>query len=281
MLRLVFTLILSLTWTYSYTNNTDIVDAYYKYIIPENTTQAEAKATAMERAITVALANKYGTLVNAETWTEIRNNNGESRADTWRIGSSAVKGEWLETISGPEYKLITDGNNLAIEVRLKGRAAPLSERTIDLHFEILRVGNDGVFESQRFKSGDKLEFKFGSPVNGSLLLFIDDGEGTVSQLLPFANQKEGAMPISAGKRYHFFNDNSAPNAEQYQLLTDNEVERNTLYVIFTPNHIVKPMSDENNNIKFMSIASFRSWLSQQRAIDKDLQIRPIPISITN
>lgn len=267
--------------TFCFADDTRVIDAYYRYHIPENTTQTETKATAMERAIAEALANEFSTVVNAETWSDLRNSTDASQVDIWRLGSSVVRGEWLETISGPDYNLITDGNAIAIEVRLRGRVAPLSARTIDLHIATLRGGTDGIYESQRFKSGDRLEVRFGAPVDGSLLLFLDDSEGTVCQLLPFAGQKAGAMAIKAGERYHFFHDTDDSWIEQYQLSTDKELERNTLYVIFTPNHIVKPMTTESNRIRFMSTDSFRDWLSHQRGIDKDLQVRAIPLTILN
>lgn len=266
---------------YCFADDTHVVDAYYKYHIPENVTQVEAEATAMERAIVEALAGEFGTVVNAETWSDVQNSGEVSRSDVWRLGSSIVKGQWLETISGPEYNFVTDGNSMAVEVRLRGRVAPLSERTIDLRFSTLQVSADGIFESQRFKSGDRLEFKFAAPVDGSLLLFLDDGDGTVCQLLPFATEKTGAIAVKAGVQYDFFHDADDQYAEQYRLLSDKEIERNTLYVIFTPNHIVKPTTSESGHIRLLSTKSFRSWLSRQRSLDKDLQIRPIALTIIN
>lgn len=260
-------------------DNSRVVEASYRYVIPENCSQAEAKATAIDRAMAEALAREYGTTVQAETWSDIRNSDERSSTDIWRLGSSTVKGQWLETIGEPQFRFVTDGDNLAVEVKMKGRVAPLSSRQIDIVAVPLKSGRDGVFESQRFLNGERLELRFSSPVSGSLLVFLSDEDGTVTQLLPFPTQKNGAIPIRGGEKYLFFRDNSEDEAEQYALSTDKDLERNILYVIFTPNHIVKPMTSAANGIRFLSVNDFRRWLSERRSMDADLQLLTIPLTI--
>lgn len=256
-----------------------IVDAEYRYVIPENCSQAEAKATALDRAMVEALAREFGTTVQAETWSDTRNTTDNSTTDVWRLGSSTVKGQWLETIGEPQYHFLTDGTNLVVEVKLKGRVAPLSTRQIDIVAQPIKAGADGVFDSQRFNTGERLELRFSSPVNGSLLVFLSDETDYVTQLLPFPTQTHGAIPIRGGERYLFFRDNSDEDTEQYALYTDKDMERNILYVIFTPGHIVKPVTQLSEGVRYLSVKDFRRWISERRSVDPDLQFKSIPITI--
>lgn len=274
--------ILTVVWLCTWaTENSRIVEASYRYVIPENSSQAEAKATAIDRAVTEALAKEFGTTIQAETLSEIRNTSTGSFSDVWRIGSSSVKGQWLETIGEPKFQFITDGNNIVVEVSLKGRIAPLSSHQIDLVTTTLKSGKDGIFESQRFINGDRLELRFSSPLDGSVLIFLADEEGCVFQLLPFSTQKQGASKVKGGEQYLFFRDNTDDEAEQYSLSTDKDLERNIIYIVFTPNHIVKPVTLAQDGIRWLSARDFQRWLSERRNSDADFQLRTIPITILN
>lgn len=263
----------------AFADDSRVVDAFYRYVIPDNCSQSEAKGIAMERAITEALANEFGTTVHAETMSEVSNTGEKSATNIWRLGSSVVKGQWIETIGEPQFKFLSDGTNLVVEVRMRGRVIPLADRHIDLQVETQRFAKDGVFVSQHFHSGDKLELNFTSPVDGNLLVFLSDEDGIVSQLLPFPQQSIGAFSVTEGKNYLFFRDNKESWAEQYQLSTTEDIERNLLYIIFSPNHIVKPVTTFASGIRFLSEDAFRRWLGNRRNTDKDLQIRTIPITI--
>lgn len=258
-----------------------VIDAFYRYPLPDNCSHSEAKAIAMDRAIAEALEREYGSKVQSETWSEVHSSEEDTRTDIWRIGSSMVKGQWIETIGEPKFTFVTDGNSVVLEVRMRGRTMATSDRNIDLDINTICVNKEGKLKSQRFQSGDRLEVNFTSPIDGYLLMFLGDDEGGVSQLLPFPNQKTGALTIAGGERYDFFRSNRELWEEQYRLTTDKEIERNILYVIFTPNHIIKPVAALSNGIRSLSVENFREWLSKQRSIDKDVQIRTIPLTVIN
>lgn len=278
-MRKVLSIALLLIASSAFADDSRVVDAFYCYVIPDNCSQSEAKGIAIERAITEALANEFGTTIHAETMSEVSNIGEKSATNIWRLGSSVVKGQWIETIGEPRFKFLSDGANLVVEVRMKGRVIPIADRHIDLQVETQRFSKDGVFVAQHFQSGDQLELSFTSPVDGNLLVFLSDEDGIVSQLLPFPQQSTGAFNIKEGKKYLFFRDSKESWAEQYQLTTTEDMERNLLYVIFSPNHIVKPVTTFASGIRFLAEDAFRRWLGNQRNIDKELQIRTIPLTI--
>lgn len=257
-----------------------VVEGQYTYVVPKNMSIAQAESAAIDYAILDALAGEFGTLVQAETQYELHETNGESVSDFWRLGTNLVKGEWIETIGEPKItrSLHNDGS-MVIYVHIKGRAMPINSNPIDLTVKPMRMSKDGVFESQRFVSGDGLELDFAAAVDGFLSVFLADDAGNVFNILPFANEKDGATAIKGGKNYRFFHDNTSAAHEKYRLTTDSDLEHNILYVVFSPAKYTKPFGEMYANMRRLKRDDFNKWLTRLRITDPDLQLRTIPITI--
>ena len=81
------------------------IEGEYTYHVPENVTLDIAKQTALQRAKIQALANEFGTIVMQNNLSRIENNNGKSDVDFWMLGSSEVKGEWIEDTENPIFDI--------------------------------------------------------------------------------------------------------------------------------------------------------------------------------
>ena len=88
------------------------VTGAYTYHAPENISLEEAKHIAVNRAKIAAISDTFGTLVTQNNSTMISNKNGQS--DNWffSIGSSEIKGEWIETTKEPTFDISYQQGNL-------------------------------------------------------------------------------------------------------------------------------------------------------------------------
>ena len=264
----------------AYGRDVRTVEGYCRYVVPRTVSIDEAEEIALQRAITDALAAEFGTIVHSEVWTELKNDKGASSSAAWAMGSNMVKGEWLETIGSPRIKHSTSAEGYVVELWVKGKAAAIDSQHIDVKATVKQASSRGIFESTKFKSGDRLIVELESPVDGYACIFLADAEGNVLQLLPFAGQSAGSTAVKGGTKQVFFADNSAEDEEQYSLYTSSESERNVLYIIFSPEKFTKPISSLAGNLRLVGGEEFRRWLSRLRASDPSAQtiIRALTIS---
>lgn len=257
-----------------------VVEGNYRYVVPENVAIAQAEAHAVECAMIDALANEFGTYIESEILFELHQSDSKSSSDFLRLSSSLVKGEWIETIGTPDIQrfLHTDGS-MVIEAHVKGKALPIQSTVIDLITKPKCVSSDGVFESQRFQSGDLLELEFATPVDGYLSVFLADEDGNVFPILPYPSQSESAIFMKGGTRQTFFHDNKSAESEKYRLYTNRAAEHNILFILFSPSEYVKPYSEPYEGMRRLRADDFRKWLSRLRTTDRTLQLRTIPLTI--
>lgn len=254
------------------------VEGHYVYAVPRNMTIEQAEGAALALAINDALAKEFGTLVSSESVSLI-----DGDTDSFHfIGSSLVKGEWLETIGTPhiEHSIVPAGHIITVDV--KGKASPIDNDHIDLRVAFRQSGTGGVSSAERFVSGNRLTVDFASPVDGYIAIFMAMPDGNVAHLLPFAQQDAAAVQVKGGKEYTFFADNEGEN-EAYTLYTDRESEMDILYLLFSPIPFTKPYGILSGPLRTTPADEFSRWLSRRRTIDRSLQltVRPIVITPTN
>lgn len=258
------------------------VEGSYTYYIPYNVPRDRAEQIAMERAMIQALAAKFGTLVSETTQMDMRSSKSGDNVDFWSSASTLVKGEWIETVGKPEFTPSLDGNDFVVSCKIKGKAREIEGARASLDIHILANSTAPEAETVSFKSGDKLFMQFTSPVDGWLTVYLEGADGKVFRMLPFYAQRNPAHRIEADRKYTFFVSTEG-DAEQYQLTTDADIERNTLYIVFSPNEYVKPVdrsSEEELTLRELPTADFRRWVTNLRLTDPKLQlvVRPITIS---
>lgn len=258
------------------------VKGSYSYYVPRHVPRDRAEQIAMERAMIEAIAQEFGTIVSMNTQMDIRaNKNGESE-DFYSSASSMVKGEWLETIGAPKFGIFLDGDDIVVTCEIKGRAREVNRAQAELDVKVLRNGTGDDAESSTFLSGDKLFLAFATPVDGYLAVYLEGDDKTVYRMLPFYAESDVTRRVKANNRYLFFASTQG-DEEQYELTADKDTERNTVYVVFSPNEYVKPVDrsgSEEMGLKELPVAEFRKWLDKARALDDQLQVIPRPITIT-
>lgn len=255
------------------------IECEYIYRAPENISLEQAKITALERAKVQALAEAFGTVIIQSNTTHVENRNGKSDIDFISVGGSDVKGEWLETIGEPEYKISYEQNMLVVKVLVKGKAREITSLAIPLKVKILCNGTDDKFESDTFNSNDDLYLSFISPVSGYIAVYLIDNDKNAFCLLPYQNQQKGQMQVYANQRYVFFSTKDAPTevkpyVDEYVMTCTRAIEYNQVYIIFSPNPFFK--AADSSSIeglpRQLDFKSFQEWLVKCRKVDADMNV---------
>ena len=261
----------------AFPQRTEKVYAEYIYHAPENISLEEAKRIALERAKIQAIADEFGTIVSQSNTTLISNRNGESSSDFFLLGGSEVKGEWIETIGKPEYDINYEQGMLVVKAMVNGRIREIVSAQIDIKAEVLCNGTDLKFARTDFKSGDDLYLYFQSPVKGYLAVYlVDEVSQMVYCLLPYKSSSEAVTPIEKDKSYIFFSAKHAGDkghlVDEYTMTCNNPVERNTIYVVFSPKEFAKANSNNVDELlpKELSFEEFQRWFSDGRIKDKKM-----------
>ena len=277
--RLFIIVCLCLLCVGTFAQRTEKVRAEYIYHAPENVSLEEAKRIALERAKIQAIADEFGTIVSQSNTTLVSNRNGESSSDFFSLGGNEVKGEWIETIGKPEYDINYEQGMLVVKAMVSGCIREIVSAQIDLRAEVLCNGTDLKFARTDFKSGDDLYLYFQSPVNGYLAVYLlDEVSQMVYCLLPYKSSSEAVTPIEKDKPYIFFSTKHAGDKghliDEYTMTCNNPVERNTIYVVFSPNEFAKANSNNVDELlpQELSFEEFQRWFSEGRIKDKKMII---------
>ena len=272
----------------TFAQRTEKVRVEYIYHAPENISLEEAKRIALERAKIQAIADEFGTIVSQSNTTLVSNRNGESSSDFFSLGGSEVKGEWIETIGQPEYEINYEQGMLVVKAMVSGRIREIVSAQIDLKAEVLCNGTDLKFARTDFKSGDDLYLYFQSPVNGYLAVYLlDEVSQMVYCLLPYKSSSEAVTPIEKDKPYIFFSAKHAGDkgylVDEYTMTCTNPIERNTIYVVFSPTEFAKANSSNVDELlpQELSFEEFQKWLVKGRNRDKEMSLVQKSITINN
>lgn len=268
------------------------VQGDYTYVAPENVSLIEAKETALYRAKIQALADKFGTLVSGYTSTLVSNWNGNSSVDFTSLGSSLVKGEWLETVGEPEYDIAYEHSTLVVRCRVVGKAREIRVSPVQFKVKILRNGADEKYEDSNFRNDDDLFIYFSSPSRGYLAVYLIDSKQTAYCLLPYSSSSKGYFEVEANRDYVLFSKDKAltylnpVEVDEYTLFTEKDVETNYIYVIYSKTEFVKALDKQEeyggNRLlpRELSFEDFQKWLTNNRIHDMDMQLEIKPITIS-
>jgi hypothetical protein len=144
------------------------------------------------------------------------------------------------------------------------------------------------FARSDFKSGDDLYLYFQSPINGYLVVYLlDEVSQMVYCLLPYKSSLEAVTPIEKDKPYIFFSVKHAGDkghlVDEYTMTCNNPIERNTIYVVFSPNEFAKANSNNVDELlpQELSFEKFQKWLVEGRNRDKEMSLVQKSITINN
>lgn len=263
------------------------VTASYTYYAPENITLEQAKQTALERAQIQAIADAFGTIVTQSNATTVKNRNGKSEISLLSLGASEVKGEWIETIGKPEYKIENADGMQIVSVTVQGIIREIINAPIDFKAKILCNGTEDKFERDEFHDGDDLYLSFQSPVDGFLTVYLVDNSGSAYCLLPYRNDTRGRVAIKGNHSYLFFSVKDAPPegadlTDEYTLTCSGMSELNQIYIIFSPQLFTKAVDNGSDKAQPREISheEFRKWLFKCRKQDREMRVEVKNILIT-
>ena len=266
------------------------VSATYEYISSDkNETPAQAELNAFQAARRKALEDKFGIDVTAVTNTLMTSQNKGQAASTesnvLALSETAVRGEWIETISEQVIEKTFKDGFWIIKVRVEGRARSHSAEKADIRFAFLKDADD-VDSPVTFRDGSDLFLRFQSPVAGYLCVYLVDEALNAYCLLPYMQQQTGSQAIEANLEYLFFSEKYEKGAQEYTLTCERATEQNMLYVIFSPNDFTKA-ADKAGGKNFreeqlpreLSREAFLKWLSRNQIKDPDMVVRTTVVAI--
>ena len=237
----------------------------YPYFYSENISHAEAKAKAVEKAIIMALADRYGTTITSESLLKLTNDGDKFN----QISKLQVKGKLVKHLHQPKISAPSfEDNMFRIDVTVDFYAKAIEYAPVEFIAKPLRNGLDDKFESDTFCDGDKLYVSFTSPKAGYAAIFFEDNE-TVNCMLPYIDEYD-SFQVSKDKKYVFFTQDN----NTYHLICGDEPEINYLHILFSSKKFI-----DGDIIREMSPVKFQDWLAVRRNYDDALQIQSIIIKI--
>ena len=254
----------------------------------------EAAEKVIELAKINAIEQAFGTYIEQQT--DMLIEDGITSFNT--IGSTKVKGEWIETLGEPVIttRIRKEKTQYGMQdvtwlsCKIKGKVREIGPRA-KLEYEILNAP-DIHARTTDFINGEQLYIYFKSPVDGYISIFLEDDEG-VYRLLPYMqmnpDDRNGAL-VQGDVEYTFFSpsDNHYPKSivdEMIMTLTKERIEYNYIYIVFSEDKYIKPglkesfQSEERIIPGSLSKWDFEKWLSNNRAGSTSFQVIKQKISI--
>lgn len=249
-----------------------VVEGSYTFVVPPTMTYQEGEQEALRRAQLNALAKAFGRII-AESSTSVVNGQDEL---FYQEGNTQVKGEWLETIGTPKFERSFSDDGIIIKCTVKGRAREIKGVQTQLDCKVLCNQPEAAAEQLDFQSGNRLYLKFLAAEGGYLAVYLYDSKADeVSCLLPYPTDSHSVCNVKKDHPYLFFSKarNELPvRAVEYVMNCTDEVEVNTLYVVFSKREFSKPTLDRSSQIGHLSYADFQRWLVKSQSNDETMQV---------
>lgn len=260
----------------------------FTYFGDKNESREQCRMHALEGARLQALAREFGTVVSQDTYQVDQLSGREESTYFSQLNSTAVKGEWLADDGEPQYEYSLDSDGCyVVKCVVRGHARAISNEAVDFQALVLRNGIEERHAGTEFRNGDDMYLLLRTPVDGYVAVFLADDKRSVYSLLPYQNDNSGEVKVKRNKEYVFFSaDKALPEygvADELQLTTDQTVERNRIYVLFSPNPFSRAMDRyAGENIpRMLGADEFSAWLSKVRRNDPKMGVKIVNINISN
>lgn len=263
------------------------VGATYEYTSSNpSETPEQAERTAIERAKQKALEEKFGVDVSSVTNTFMTNNGKEqSQTNVFALGSTSVRGEWIETTKAEVLEKTYVKGFWVVKVRVEGKARNHAEEKADIRFALVRDVQD-TEAPVTFRDGNDIFLRFSSPVAGHLCVYLVDEKQNAYCLLPYPHEPNGSQLIAANRDYIFFSAKHARGAQEYTVNCERSSEQNALFVVFSPNDFTKA-ADKQGGKNFrdeqlpreLKYEDFLKWLSRNQTKDPKMVVKTEVITI--
>lgn len=272
------------------------ISGEYTYYADPNMSVKEETMAAIENARLQAIAREFGTLLTQNTQQQDMVTNDRESNFFMQLNSMEVKGEWIRDVDEPKTtsEILSDGT-LAIKAKVKIEARAISNAATDFDVKVLRNGTDLRFVDTNFKKDDELYLYLKTPVDGYVAVYLIDETPTAYCLLPYGNDDDGQQPVKRNKENVFFSPDMAPECDRNMVdelkmtCSDELIELNQLYVIFSPNPFTKAIDNKGGELVSdelllpcqLSYKDFSKWLGKQRARDPQMGMQIIRLKVQN
>lgn len=272
------------------------ISGEYTYYADPNMSVKEATMAAIENARLQAIAREFGTLLTQNTQQQDMVTNDRESNFFMQLNSMEVKGEWIRDVDEPKTtsEILSDGT-LAIKAKVKIEARAISNAATDFDVKVLRNGTDLRFVNTNFKKDDELYLYLKTPVDGYVAVYLIDETPTAYCLLPYGNDDDGQQPVKRNKENVFFSPDMAPECDRNMVdelkmtCSDELIELNQLYVIFSPNPFTKAIDNKGGELvsdelllpSQLSYKNFSKWLSKLRTRDPQMGMQIIRLKVQN
>lgn len=257
----------------------------YTYYAEANQSLNDAKRAALEGAKLQALANEFGTVISQSNAQKEKLEDGKESSYFFSLNASEVKGEWIEDVGEPTYETSFVQDMLVVKCKVCGKARELSNEAVDFTATVLRNGTEAKYADVGFRSGDDMFLLFRAPIDGYVAAYLIDETPTAYCLLPYIGDADGQQPVKHGEEYIFFSPDKAGKAagkvDEYTLTCSSEIERNQIYVIFSPNPFTKALDNQMSERlpRQLSYEDFAKWLGTCRKRDLKMGVKVMHIEI--
>lgn len=256
----------------------------YTYYAEANQSLNDAKHAALLSARLQALANEFGTIISQSNSQKESSVNGKEDSYFFSLSEREVKGEWIEDIGEPTYDVSFVQEMLVVKCKICGRARQLSNDAVDFTATVLRNGTESKHADVCFRNGDDMFLLFRSPADGYIAVYLVDETPTAYCLLPYIKNSNGQQPVGHDKEYIFFSPGKAGKGEkvdEFTLTCSNDMERNQIYVIFSPQPFTKALDSQKDEglPRQLSYEDFSKWLGTCRKRDTRMGVKVMHIEI--
>lgn len=274
------------------------ISGEYQVRVERNQTIEEAYKYVLEQAKIKAMADEFGTSISSSNLTSISNESGgdgsKTKMNFQSFSDSFVNGEWLETLTPPEYQEHFVNGELWIKCTVHGKAREVNKPVPGFVAETLTCPRLNC-RSTEFRNHEDFYIRFQSPVKGYLSVYLDDG-ANAQMLLPYRGMNASYFEILADQSYILFDPATADPlisniVDEYKMITLKGEEINRLWLIFSTEPYIKGIvskvsqgyESEYKQKEFppyMSSKDFHVWLLKNRGANEDFFVKFIDISIS-
>lgn len=274
------------------------VSAKIEVLMEGNYSKEALKQKAIETARIKAMGDEFGYSIVQGVNTQTKTLSGQTVLTTSalnEVSNTMVKGEWISDDKGfPTTKFTVREKNgdqeIWLECEVKGRARKIAEAKVNFETFTYKCKEEPKkCATTQFKENESMFLYFKSATKGFLSVFMLEN-GKVFRLLPYRemeNEYESWVPVITDKEYLLF---SPENRNYFQgfgmvdeygltLAEDKTPLANMIFVIFSEKQFKKPLMEESDGFKTLSLPKFQEWLNQNKGLDKTFQIQRIPISV--
>lgn len=263
----------------------NVCGEYTYYVEGGNQTPNEAKRIALENARIQAIACEFGTVISQSTTQQETASNGKESSYFSQLSSSEVKGEWLEDVGEPKYEMSFVEDMMVVKCYVCGKAREMSNEAVEFTATILKNGTESKFADVNFHNQDDMYLQFKSPVDGYISVYLIDETQNAYCLLPYSNDADGQQKVKHNEEYIFFSTKKAQEeadlVDEYTLMCTNEIERNQIYVIFSPNPFSKAADEGIDDVQphHLDFEDFQKWLTTRRKRDTQMGVKVMHLEI--